>query len=42
MADGNKYVGQFKDDMMHGFGKFTDENGTVIHDGEWENGQPKK
>ena len=41
-ADGNKYVGQFKDDKMHGFGKATLANGEVVHDGEWENDQPKK
>ena len=41
-ADGGKYVGQFKDDKMHGRGKHTFADGEVHHDGEWENGQPKK
>ena len=41
-ADGAKYVGQWKDDKLHGFGKATNPNGTVHHDGEWENGLPKK
>ena len=41
-ADGAKYVGQFKDGNMHGFGKATLADGTVHHDGEWENGKPKK
>ena len=27
---------------MHGLGKTTLANGTVLHDGEWENGQPIK
>ena len=41
-ADGAKYVGQYKDDEQHGLGKFTLANGKVLHDGEWENGEPKK
>ena len=41
-ADGGKYDGQFKDDKMHGLGKYTRANGTVLHDGEFENGLPKK
>ena len=41
-ANGDKYVGQYKDDQPHGFGKATLADGTVGHDGEWENGQPKK
>ena len=41
-ADGDKYVGEYKDDKKHGLGKFTRANGEVGHDGEWENGQPKK
>ena len=39
---GAKYTGQWKDDKMHGFGKCTEPDGQVVHDGEWENGQPKK
>ena len=41
-ADGNKYVGQWKDNEKHGLGKFTLADGEVHHDGEWENDQPKK
>ena len=41
-ASGNKYVGQFKDDKRHGLGKYTYANGTVLHHGEWENGEPKE
>ena len=41
-ADGAKYVGQYKDGKRHGLGKYTFEDGEVHHDGEWENGQPKK
>ena len=37
-----KYVGQFEDGKRHGLGKCTFANGTVYHDGEWENNQPKK
>ena len=37
---GDKYVGQFKDDLPHGLGKWTCADGTVDHDGEWENGEP--
>ena len=39
---GNKYVGQWKDGKQHGLGKFTFADGTVDHDGEWENGEPKE
>ena len=39
---GAKYTGQWKDDKMHGFGKCTEPDGQVVHDGEWENGQPKE
>ena len=39
---GASYVGEFKDGKMHGLGKYTFANGTVYHDGEWENGEPKK
>ena len=42
LANGAKYVGQWKDGEMHGFGKLTRPDGQVAHDGEWENGQPKK
>ena len=41
-ADGAKYVGEYKDDKKHGLGKFTFADGTVLHDGEFENGQPKE
>jgi hypothetical protein len=41
-ANGDKYIGQYKDGQRHGLGKYTLANGTVDHDGEWENGEPKK
>ena len=41
-ASGGKYVGQYKDNKRHGLGKYTLADGTVHHDGEWENNQPKK
>ena len=40
--DGTTYVGQWKDDKMHGRGKLTFSSGKVYHDGEWENGEAKK
>ena len=41
-ADGDKYVGQYKDGKEHGLGRFTFASGKVMHDGEWVNGEPKK
>lgn len=34
-ANGNKYVGNFKDGMQHGKGVFTWANGAV-YDGDWK------
>ena len=36
-ASGDKYVGEFKDDMRHGQGTYTQANGTVT-EGLWEEG----
>ena len=36
-ADGNKYVGEFKDDKYHGQGTYTSANG-IVKEGVWENG----
>ena len=33
---------QYKDAKKHGLGKYTFADGTVDHDGEWENGEPKE
>ena len=41
-VSGSKYVGEWKDDKMHGQGIETLANGTIKHSGEWENGYPKK
>ena len=41
-ANGDRYVGQHKDGEKHGRGKYTFADGEVHHDGEWENGEPKK
>ena len=41
-ANGKKYVGEFKNDRMHGQGTYTFADGTILHSGEWVNGQPKK
>jgi hypothetical protein len=39
-ADGSKYVGQWKDDAMHGFGTSFFADGTIDYQGEWENDHP--
>ena len=41
-ANGDTYVGQWKNDKKHGLGKYILASGEVAHDGEWENGNPKK
>jgi hypothetical protein len=41
-ASGEVYEGEWVDDKKHGTGKETRANGTIYHDGEWENGTPKK
>jgi hypothetical protein len=33
--DGDKYIGEWKDDKKHGHGIFTLESGEVHHDGLW-------
>ncbi len=38
---GNKYVGEYKNDLHHGQGTFTWADGTVI-EGLWKNGDFKK
>ena len=40
LANGDKYIGQFKDNKMHGEGTFTFADGTIPHQGEWANGRP--
>ena len=37
-ADGDKYLGEFKDDLFHGQGTSYDADGSVIKKGRWENG----
>ena len=39
-ADGDKYVGEFKDDKRHGHGTYTYADGEVLK-GLWENGEFK-
>mmetsp|Transcript_65128 Transcript_65128/g.196544 ORF Transcript_65128/g.196544 Transcript_65128/m.196544 type:complete len:306 (+) Transcript_65128:71-988(+) len=39
-ADGTRYVGEWVDGDMHGRGKKTRPNGTVIHDGMWNHDNP--
>jgi len=41
-ADGQKYMGEHKDDKKHGQGTKTRANGTIYHSGEWVNDEPKK
>ena len=33
---------EWKNDKKHGLGKYILASGEVAHDGEWENGNPKK
>ena len=39
--DGEKYVGEWKNDNKHGQGTYTKANGTIAHSGEWVNDEPK-
>ena len=39
-ADGNKYVGEYREDLKNGVGTMVSPNGTVIHGGLWLNGEP--
>ena len=41
-ASGSKYVGEYKNGSRHGQGTHTRANGTIVHSGEWVNGDPKK
>lgn len=36
--DGRKYVGNYKNDLIHGEGILYDKNGGIIFQGTWENG----
>ena len=40
-TNGRCYSGEWKDGMRHGRGIETDEDGTVRHDGEWADDEPK-
>ena len=39
-ASDDKYVGNMANDKMHGQGTKTRPDGTIIHSGAWENGNP--
>ena len=41
-VNGWKYVGEWKNDKVHGQGTQTRPDYTVNYSGEWENGKPKK
>ena len=41
-GDGKFYTGKWENDKRHGKGTLTDKNGKVIHEGEWEDGKPRK
>ena len=41
-ADGDKYVGEFKNGVKHGQGTWTYADGTIRHSGEWEYDKPNK
>ena len=36
----DKFVGEFKDDMKHGKGKYYDTEGQIYYDGDWKEGLP--
>ena len=38
-ADGRTYTGEYANDRPHGRGVLTDAKGTVIHEGNWKEGQ---
>lgn len=40
-ADGRKYEGEFNEYGFNGYGKLMDEKGTVLYEGEWEDGSRK-
>ena len=40
--DGKKYAGELRDDKPHGQGTMTLSDGSVIHTGAWDNGEPVK
>lgn len=39
-ANGDKYVGEWLNDMAHGMGVQTRANGSVLHSGRWERDRP--
>lgn len=39
-ANGDKYTGEWLNDMAHGKGVQTRHNGSVIHSGRWERDRP--
>ena len=39
-ANGNKYVGEYREDLKNGVGTMVSPNGTVLHGGLWLNGEP--
>ena len=39
-ADGRQYRGEWRNGMAHGQGTETYPGGTILHDGQWMDGQP--
>jgi len=39
-SSGGRYVGEFKDDDFHGQGTLKRADGSIIHSGRWEDGNP--
>ena len=37
--DGDKYVGEWKDDKKNGYGTYFNPDGTILKQGQWENGE---
>tara|TARA_B110000196_G_C20667605_1_gene440356 strand:- start:265 stop:501 length:237 start_codon:yes stop_codon:yes gene_type:complete len=40
--NGNKYLGEFKDGIMHGKGTLYNPDGSIYHSGLWKDGEPVK
>jgi hypothetical protein len=41
-SDRSVYRGNFENGQPHGHGTMVDWNGTIVHEGEWEEGRPRK
>ena len=39
--DGDYFIGQFKNGLIHGKGTMYDSNGNIKYEGNWINGKPE-